>query len=86
MLFWKTTTSRHGDRVSANDEPTEAEAKAAMAPPWRLYDVGAVSEAAKAQGLALNWDNVHYVPLMYEQMNDLLLNMLCDAQLAFHQA
>ncbi len=81
LLFWKTTTSRHGDRISPNDAPTEAEARQALVPPWRLYDVGAITERAKAQNLNLHWDNVHYVPLVYEQLNDLLLNQLCDTDL-----
>ncbi len=44
----------------------------------QVMDVHAITEAAKDQRLRLQWDVMHFLPVVYEQMNDLLLNMLCD--------
>ncbi len=41
-------------------------------------DAHVITEAAKEQRLRLQWDVMHFLPVVYEQMCDLLLNMLCD--------
>ena len=47
-------------------------------PPWELLDVRSLTKAALRQGLNLySFDEVHFHPAMYEQLNDLLMNMLC---------
>lgn len=47
---------------------------------WKLYDVSGITQAAHDQQLLLTWhkDTSHLLPVVYEQFNDLLLNMLCD--------
>ena len=46
--------------------------------PMQVLDAHAITESAKEQRLRLQWDVMHFLPIVYEQMNDLLLNMLCD--------
>lgn len=41
-------------------------------------DAHAITEAAKDQRLRLSYDVMHFLPVVYEQLNDMLLNMLCD--------
>ncbi len=78
-LFWKTTTVSADDReplyaiVNGIAVDAAIESKA-----WTLYDVRSITEAASRQGLDFMTDNLHFIPLMYEQFNDLLLNLLCD--------
>ena len=46
---------------------------------WEVSDTRPITEAVKKQFPSqLKWDNLHYLPVVYEQMNDLLLNMICD--------
>lgn len=49
----------------------------------QVYDVRAIAAAAEAQRLEIKWDNtsVHFLPVAYEQFNDLLLNTICNRQL-----
>ncbi len=44
----------------------------------QVLDAHAITESAKDQRLRLQWDVMHFLPIVYEQMNDLLLNTLCD--------
>lgn len=46
---------------------------------WQNYDIRYLIRRAEAQGLALEWNPtvVHFIPLVYEQFNDILLNSLC---------
>lgn len=47
--------------------------------PWGLLDVRGMTTNAMRQGLDFySFDQVHFHPVMYEQFNDLLLNMLCN--------
>jgi hypothetical protein len=50
-----------------------------MCPKWEVLDAYELTAAAARQGLDLYEDFVHFVPLVYEQINDVLLNALCDA-------
>ena len=45
-------------------------------------DVRAITDAAPSQLLYLNipGDPLHFLPLGYEMMDDLLLNTICDAE------
>jgi len=47
---------------------------------WSVTDARAVTDAARAQKLYLNipGDPLHFLPVGYEMMNDLLLNTVCD--------
>lgn len=47
-------------------------------PPWELLDVRAITAQAKAQSLNLIWDPVHFLPVVYEEFNTVLLNVLCN--------
>ena len=53
----------------------------AVAGAWTVMDVRAITDAARAQNLYLNipGDPLHFLPVGYEMMNDLLLNTVCDA-------
>ena len=47
-----------------------------------MMDVRAITDAARAQLLYLNipGDPLHFLPVGYEMMNDLLLNAVCDPE------
>ena len=49
---------------------------------WTVMDVRAITDAARAQLLYLNipGDPLHFLPLGYEMMNDVLLNTICDPE------
>ena len=49
-----------------------------MVQPWQLYDVRAITAQGKAQHMNLFADKIHFSPVVYEEFNTLLLNMLCD--------
>ena len=50
-------------------------------PPWGVLDVRALTESAIRQGLNFySFDQVHFHAIVYEQFNDLLLNMLCSGR------
>lgn len=65
---------------NAHIEALEAEARQQVAAPWHVYDARAMTEAALRQHLSLMWDEMHFIPVMYEEQNNLLLNMLCDEE------
>ena len=46
---------------------------------WGNYDVRGLTQAADDQQLRLNWDTFHALPALNDQMNDVLLNLLCPA-------
>ena len=54
-----------------------------MVHPWQLHDTRAITAQAKAQHLNLFTDHIHFIPLMYEEFNTLLLNLLCDERNEF---
>lgn len=47
----------------------------------QVQDARAVAAAAEAQRLMLRWSahDVHFLPIVYEQLNDLLLGAMCPA-------
>lgn len=50
---------------------------------WGIIDVRAMTEAALRQGLSFySFDELHFHAVVYAEMNDLLLNMLCAADTA----
>ena len=52
--------------------------------PWGILDVRALTISALKQGLVFySFDEVHFYAIMYEQSNDLLLNILCDENSTF---
>jgi hypothetical protein len=44
---------------------------------WEMYDGHAVTRAMMRAGLDGNWDNLHFLPFVYDQLNDVLLNGIC---------
>ena len=89
-LLWKDMTNTQHDffpNPNAYKDVTTAQfheltlEAAATQPAWEVYDVRAVTMAALEQKLSFYWDNAHFIPVVYEQFNDLLLNMLCDEHL-----
>ena len=72
-VLWKTTTP-HKEGLSPNHH---LDISMAQRHGFATYDVGNVVFASKQQGLNFYWDNVHYLPFVYEQFNDILLNLLC---------
>ena len=52
--------------------------------PWGILDVRSMTKNAIRQGLDFySFDQVHFHAVMYEQFNELLLNVLCDKRGAF---
>lgn len=43
----------------------------------QVVDVRAIVHAAEEQHLSFRRDGVHFVQIMYEQFNDLMLTQLC---------
>lgn len=50
---------------------------------WDIMDARIITQAAKNQGLNLYWDQMHFLPFVYEELNDVLLNMLCSPENVF---
>ena len=74
LLLWKSSTNgTKGPWMYRNDE-----LELATAHGYTQYDVGRVALAAAQQLLNLTWDGIgHFLPFVYEQFNDILLNHLC---------
>jgi hypothetical protein len=51
--------------------------------PWQLFDVRAITAQAKSQHLNLFADTIHFIPIVYEELNTLLLNTVCDQRNEF---
>lgn len=50
---------------------------AALVKGWEIMDIGPMSVAAKQQGLNMWVDKFHFLPLVYQNFNDVMLNLLC---------
>ncbi|KAG2443716.1 hypothetical protein HXX76_002063 [Chlamydomonas incerta] len=79
QLVWKSCTTpfkSFQDKIDAEEEKIARYAAFARV---RIYDLRTVVKAAFAQHLTTTWDDetVHYLQFMYEQWNDLLLNIVC---------
>ena len=72
-LLWKTSTPAVNGEYAYHDDEVSIAAKHN----YTLYDVGKVALAALEQGLHLYWDDAHFLPFVYTQFNDILLNLLC---------
>jgi hypothetical protein len=60
--------------------------KAATDAGCNFYDVGHVTEEfghmkSPEHDAGVFWDGSHYVPWVYEELNNLLLNILCNNQI-----
>lgn len=82
QLFWKSTTplrewtSKDGE-IEAMEEDAREIAKASQL--WKVLDIRAIAGAALKQKLDIYVDKSHFIPVVYEQFNDLLLNHICEA-------
>lgn len=76
VLVFKRSTSGAWDGIGVQETAT------IVRHGWVGYDVRGVVRAAEEQGLQMHWraSDVHLLPIMYEQFNDLLLNLLCDPE------
>ena len=85
VLFWQPTTPMrgHDERDMEYSQAvdvleTVVSHTIGQAERWKVLDVRGIAKASVAQHLNLYWDNMHFLPVMYEQFNDLLLHTLCD--------
>ena len=72
-LLWKTTT--HG----MDAWPLRAkELDMLAAHSFPALDVNKMVASAAEQLLNFTWDGTHFLPVVYEQFNDVLLNHMCE--------
>ncbi|KAG2438968.1 hypothetical protein HYH02_010760 [Chlamydomonas schloesseri] len=81
QLVWKSCTTPQEKVRDLLDVEERKIAQYATATGLRIYDTRSVAKAATDQHLVTTWSakEVHYLQFMYEQWNDLLLNILCPA-------
>ncbi|KAG2443715.1 hypothetical protein HXX76_002062 [Chlamydomonas incerta] len=80
QLVWKScTTPQENVRERLDAKEKKIAQYAAAAGNLRVYDTRTVIKAATDQHLVTTWSagEVHYLQFMYEQWNDLLLNIVC---------
>ena len=75
-LLWKTTTQGTGSEWTFR----ASELKMVLESNISVYDVGQMVSAAIDQRLTLTWDELHFFPFVYEQINDVLLNYMCKSE------
>ena len=73
-LIWKTTTPH---RNTASYIHREQELQMLKPFNFTTFDVGKVVSTGLKQGMDFYWDNLHLLPFVYQQFNDILLNHLC---------
>ena len=73
-LIWKTTTPH---RNTASYIHQEQELQLLKPFNFTTFDVGKVVSTGLKQGMDFYWDNLHLLPFVYQQFNDILLNHLC---------
>ena len=73
LLLWASTTNGTNGPWVWRDQ----ELQLAAAHSYAQYDVGRVALAAAQQRLGMTWDSRHFLPMVYEHFNDVLLNWLC---------
>lgn len=91
-FVWKTVTATHSDiPAGLNDiNPMAAEARPGFTLDWNqllasiakyhgwdVMDAFPVTKRLVAAGVTGFWDGLHYLPFVYDQLNDVLLNGLC---------
>ena len=84
-LFWQPTTPKRRYDMPAmeysqaiDDLESTVRQTIGEADRWQVLDRRSIAKASLNQSLDLYWDPVHFLPVMYEQFNDLLLHTLCD--------
>ena len=73
-LLWKTTTPH---RNTASYIHQEQELQVIKAFNFTTFDVGKVVSAGLKQGMDFYWDDLHLLPFVYQQFNDILFTHLC---------
>lgn len=90
-FVWKTTTvakthlaeqvggAKHG-HVQAHWQLTWHRLLTGMAHHhgWHILDAHSVTANALSAGIVGFWDKLHYYAFMYEQLNDVLINGVCE--------
>lgn len=61
----------------------DQEARKYLVQPWQLFDVRAITAQAKKLRLNLFADKIHSIPVVYEEVNTLLLTLLCNERNEF---
>ena len=46
----------------------------------QVLDSFRVSRGARSQGLNMYWDEIHFLPIVYETHNDILLSQMCPGE------
>ena len=77
-LIWKTTTNwNRGGRDVQDRAKLEQAVFGHQESFWDIFDAFEVSMSFQQSGLDLYWDDLHFLPIGYEILNDVLLNQLC---------
>jgi hypothetical protein len=63
----------------------DRESREYLIPPWQLFDARAITAQALAQRLNLTWNPLHFIPIVYEELNAVLLNTLCKESNEFSE-
>ena len=74
-LIWKTTTPR---RSTATHAHKDQELQLVKSFNITGFDIGKIVSAGLKQGMNFYWDDLHFLPFVYQQFNDILLNSLCS--------
>ena len=74
-LIWKTTTPQKSTGTYAHQDQELQVVKSFNTP---IFDTGNIVSAGLKQGMDFYWDDVHFLPFVYQQFNDVLLNALCS--------
>ncbi len=64
-------------------ERGDRESRKYLVPPWKMFDARAITAQAARQHLKFFWNPMHFIPIVYEELNTVLLNMLCDERHGF---
>jgi len=73
--LWTVRAGKDADLVGYGAQITSA---LATYHSWSVYDVAGLTQAAVDQRLQFLWDErLHFLPAMHDQMDDVLLNVLC---------
>jgi len=84
-LIWKTTTAHAAEALPGPDRGIQWPARPWMwmldsmagSFGWDVLDAYAVTRATGRTGVQGYWDQWHFQPFVYDQLNDVLLNGLC---------
>ena len=76
--IWKTTTQSRSMDISPNHD-SKIKTMAAQAG-WKIFDAWALTRALPLLKPSVYWDNLHFLPFVYNELNTALLHNLCAWQ------